>query len=149
MRISDWSQTCALPISSNDEQYRAIRRGLLATPFETFEREIRQLAARSLTGTDFDPARDIVAICVNRWSHGFATGLNDLFDKPLAPGEERPDVIARRPFGRIAIANRDAGGVSTMPTAFDQAWRAVNDLQPRAYGYYDRPEARRVGKEGG
>src|SRR3546814_7490543 len=48
--------------TSNDEQYRAIRRGLLATPFDTFEREIRQLAARSLTGTDFDPARDIVAI---------------------------------------------------------------------------------------
>lgn len=123
--------------TNNDEQYRAVRRGLLATPFATFEREIRQLSARVLAGTDFDPARDIVAICVNRWAHGFATGLNDLFDKPLLPGELRPNEIARRPFGKIAIANTDAGGVSTMQTAFDQAWRAVNDLQPRAYGYYD------------
>src|SRR3546814_16493074 len=119
MRISDWSQTCALPISSNDEQYRAIRRGLLATPFETFERETRQLAARSLTGTAFDPAPDIVAICVNRWSHGFATALNDLFDKPLAPGEDRPDAIAGRPSGRIALHTRAAGGVSPMKHAFN------------------------------
>src|SRR3546814_19855027 len=82
--------------TSNDEQYRAIRRGLLATPFETSEREIRQLAARSLTGTDFDPARDLVAICVNRWSHGFATGLNDLFAQPLAPGAEQIRRATRR-----------------------------------------------------
>lgn len=123
--------------TNNDDQYRAVRRGLLETPFSTFEREIRQLAARCLTRTDFDPARDIVAICVNRWSHGFATGLNDLFDKPLAPGEFRPNVLARQPFGRIAVANTDAGGVSTVQTAFDQAWRAVNDLQPRTYGFYD------------
>jgi len=123
--------------TNNDEQYRAVRRGLLETPFETFEREIRKLSAKVLAGTGFDPARDIAAICVNRWAHGFATGLNDLFDAPLAPGELRPNQIARQPFGRIAIANTDAGGVSTMQTAFDQAWRAVNDLQPREYGYYD------------
>ena len=123
--------------TNNDDQYRAVRYGLLATPFETFEREARLLAARSLAGTDFDPARDIVAITVNRWSHGFATGLNDLFDEPLQPGEEKPNHIARRPFGRIAVANTDAGGVSTVQTAFDQAFRAVNDLQQRAYGFYD------------
>jgi spermidine dehydrogenase len=123
--------------TNNDDQYRAVRYGLLATPFETFEREVRQLATRSLAGTDFDPARDIVAVTVNRWAHGFATGLNDLFDEPLAPGELKPNHIAREPFGRIAIANTDAGGVSTMQTAFDEAWRAVNELQLRAYGYYD------------
>lgn len=123
--------------TNNDEQYRAVRRALLATPFETFEREIRDLATRSLAGTSFDPARDIVAITVNRWAHGFATGLNDMFDPALEPGELRPNEIARRPFGRIAIANTDAGGVSTMQTAFDQAYRAVNELQQRAYGFYD------------
>ncbi|GGD85268.1 spermidine dehydrogenase SpdH [Croceicoccus mobilis] len=123
--------------TNNDDQYRAVRYGLLATPFEFFEREVRSLASRSLAGTSFDPARDIVAVTVNRWSHGFATGMNDLFDEPLAPGEMKPNHIARKPFGRIAVANSDAAGVSTMNAAFDQAYRAVNDLQQRAYGYYD------------
>lgn len=121
----------------NDDQYRAVRQGLLATPFETFERGVRDLSARALAGTDFDPARDIVAISVNRWSHGFATGRNALFDEPLEPGAFPPPVIARQKFGRIAIANTDAGGVSTAQTAFDQAYRAINDLEPRAYGFYE------------
>jgi spermidine dehydrogenase len=123
--------------TSHDDQFRAIRQGLLAAPFELFERHVRTQAARVLAGTDFDPARDIVAITVNRWAHGFATGRNDLFDKPLEPGEFPPIVIARQKFGRIAIANTDAGGVSTMQTAFDQAYRAINDLQPRDYGFYE------------
>jgi spermidine dehydrogenase len=121
-----------------DDQFRAVRQGLLGTSFEVFERNVREESARILAGTSFDPARDIVAITVNRWSHGFATGLNELFDKPLEPGTLPPTVVARQKFGRIAIANSDAGGVSTMQTAFDQAWRAINDLEPRAYGFYER-----------
>jgi len=120
-----------------DDQYRVIRQGLLNTPFEVFERHVRTQSARILAGTSFDPARDIVAITVNRWPHGFATGVNELFDK-LEPGQLPPTVIARQPLGRIAIANTDSGGVSTMQTAFDQAWRAVSDLEPRAYGFYER-----------
>src|SRR3546814_11008688 len=42
--------------TSNDEQYRAIRRGLLATPFETYEREIRQIAVSPPPGTDVTTA---------------------------------------------------------------------------------------------
>ena len=123
--------------TDNDEQYRAVRRALLVTPFSFFEREIRDIAARSLSGTSFDPARDIVAITVGRWSHGFATGTNSLFDAPLAPGELAPTDVARTPWGRIAIANTDAGGVSTVQTAFDQAYRAVSELQRRSYGFYN------------
>tara|TARA_R110002072_G_scaffold303107_2_gene493825 strand:- start:103322 stop:105313 length:1992 start_codon:yes stop_codon:yes gene_type:complete len=120
-----------------DDQFRAVRYGLLAAPFELFEREVRDLSARVLAGTSFDPARDILAITVNRWAHGFATGRNELFDEPLQPGEFPPNVVARQRFGRIAIANSDAGGVSTMQTAFEQAYRAISDLEPRAYGFYD------------
>lgn len=126
------------PGTPPDDQFRAVRHGLLSAPFELFEHAVREQSARILAGTRFDPARDIVAITVNRWPHGFATGLNELFDKPLEPGTFPPTVIARQKFGRIAIANSDAGGVSTMQTAFDQAWRAVNDLEPRAYGFYER-----------
>jgi spermidine dehydrogenase len=121
-----------------DDQFRAVRQGLLQTPFDVFERNVRQQSARILAGTSFDPARDIVAITVNRWPHGFATGLNELFDKPLEPGAFPPTVIARQKFGRIAIANSDAGGVSTMQTAFDQAWRAIDDLDSRVFGFYEQ-----------
>jgi spermidine dehydrogenase len=120
-----------------DDQFAAVRQGLLATPFSLFERHVREMSARVLAGTDFDPARDIVGITVNRWSHGFATGRNDLFDEALEPGAFPPIVVARQKFGKIAIANTDAGGVSTMQTAFDQAFRAINDLEPRAYGFYE------------
>ena len=122
--------------SNNDDQYRMVRQGLLAAPFELFERQVRDMSARVLTGTSFDPARDIVAITVNRWAHGFATGTNELYDKS-EPGAFPPTVIGRQKFGRIAIANTDAGGVSTAQTAFDQAYRAVNDLEARAYGFYE------------
>ncbi len=126
------------PGTPADEQFQAVRHGLLQTPFEVFERNVREQSARILAGTSFDPARDIVAITVNRWPHGFATGLNELFDEPLEPGTFPPTVVARQKFGRIAIANSDAGGVSTMQTAFDQAWRAIDDLESRAYGFYEQ-----------
>jgi spermidine dehydrogenase len=37
-------------------------------------------------------------------------------------------VLARKPFGRIAIANSDAGAYAYTDGAIDQAYRAVNDL---------------------
>ena len=62
------------------EQFRAVRTALLATPFETFERAVRSQISRALAGSNFDPARDIVAITVNRWPHGFAMSRNSLFE---------------------------------------------------------------------
>jgi spermidine dehydrogenase len=119
-----------------DDQFRAVRAGLLATPFDTFEREVRRLSAGALAGSDFDPARDIVGITVNRWPHGFATGRNMLFDE-VGPGTVSPTVIARQKFGRIAIANSDASGQGLANTAIDEAFRAVRDLEPRDFGYYE------------
>jgi spermidine dehydrogenase len=119
-----------------DDQFRAVRMGLLQTPFSTFERAVRSQAARALSGTSFDPARDILAITVNRWPHGFATGRNTLFDK-VRPGDLSPTVMAKQKFGNIAICNSDAGGQSLANAAIAEAWRAVDDLQPRAYGYYE------------
>lgn len=124
------------PGTNGDDQFRAVRMGLLQTSFETFERHIRSQAARALSGTDFDPARDILAITVNRWPHGFATGRNILFDSE-DPNELSPTIYAKQKFGRIAIANSDAGGQSLANAAIAEAWRAVDDLQPKAYGYYE------------
>ncbi len=124
------------PGTNGDDQFRAVRMGLLTTPFETFERAIRSQAARALAGTSFDPAKDILAITVNRWPHGFATGRNILFDSE-DPNELSPTIYAKQKFGRITICNSDAGGQSLANAAIGEAWRAVSELEPRAYGYYE------------
>ncbi|MER6531093.1 NAD(P)-binding protein [Streptomyces sp. NPDC001508] len=71
------------------EQHKAGRRQLIRMPFETFEREIRDSMARSLADHGFDPARDITAITVNRWAHGYAYEYNSLDDPDLFRPEPR------------------------------------------------------------
>jgi spermidine dehydrogenase len=109
------------------DQNRAGRVELLQTPFSKFERNIRDQLARMLGGAGFDPARDIEGITVNRWAHGYAFTPNPLFD-PDWKEEEKPWVVGRKPFGKIAIANSDAGANAYSDVAIDQAYRAVNEL---------------------
>jgi spermidine dehydrogenase len=82
---------------------------------------------RTLAGGGFDPARDIEAITVNRWPHGYAPEYNPLFD-PDVPEDQRANVVGRARFGRIAIANSDAGGAAYTDSAILQADRAVREL---------------------
>ena len=110
-------------------QHRAGRADLYATSFETFERKIREQLARSLGAGGFDPARDIAAITVNRWPHGYAYQYNSLWDPFWLEGGPLPCVEARKPFGRIAIANADADAYAYTDCAINQAYRAVNELK--------------------
>ena len=101
------------------------------TTFETFERNIRDQLGRTLAGGGFDPARDIEAITVNRWPHGYTYNYNTLSDPvpwALSTPEDRAHVVGRAPFGRIAIANADAAGSSHTDAAIDMAHRAVNEI---------------------
>jgi len=75
----------------------------------------------------FDPARDIEAITVNRWPHGYAYEYNPMWD-PDWPEGTRPCDIARRRFGRITIANSDAAAAAYTDQAIDQGYRAVQEL---------------------
>jgi spermidine dehydrogenase len=109
------------------EQNRAGRAELLSTSFATFERNIREQLARTLRKGGFDSARDITAITVNRWPHGYAPEYNPLFD-PDVPESERPHVLGRAQFGRITIANSDSGGGAYTDSAIDQGYRAVMEL---------------------
>jgi len=120
-------RTPCKPGLSMRDQFRAGRIELMATPFEKFERNIRDQLARMLGGAGFDSARDIEAITVNRWAHGYAYTPNSLFDPDWKEGEQ-PWVLGRKPFGKIAIANSDAGASAYSDVAIDQAWRAVNEL---------------------
>jgi len=120
-------RTPCQPGLTEREQHRIGRVELYDVPFETMERNIRDQLARMLAGGGFDPARDIEGITVGRWAHGYAYGYNSLFDPPFPEGQE-PHVIGRKPFGRIAIANSDAGAIAYMDAAIDQAYRAVQEL---------------------
>ena len=111
------------------DQNRAGRYELVQTPFSQFERKIRDQLARMLGAAGFDPAKDIEGITVNRWAHGYAFTPNSLFD-PDWKEEEKPWVIGRKPFGRITIANSDAGANAYTNEAIDQAYRAVDELLP-------------------
>jgi spermidine dehydrogenase len=109
------------------DQNRAGRMELLTTSFETFERNIREQLNRMFAGGGFAAARDITAITVNRWPHGYAPEYNPLFDADV-PEPQRPHVVGRSRFGQITIANSDAGGAAYTDSAIDQGHRAVAEL---------------------
>jgi len=109
------------------EQNKAGRAELLGTPFATFERNIRDQLSRMLGPGGFDPSRDIEAITVNRWPHGYSPEYNPLWD-PELPADEQPNVVGRARFGNITIANSDSGRAAYTDSAIDQADRAVNEL---------------------
>jgi spermidine dehydrogenase len=115
------------------EQFRAGRRALLETPFETFERNLRDQLGRMLGPGGFDPARDIAGITVNRWPHGYAYSV-DAASGEVAwwpewwRHESRPWIDARQRVGNIAFAGIDAASNAMTESAIEEAHRAVRDL---------------------
>jgi len=120
-------RAAVLPGLPERDQHRAGQLEILNTSFETFEQKIRDQLTRILGAGGFDAARDITAITVNRWPHGYAYEYNPLFD-PDWPEGRAPHEIGRTPFGRITIANSDAGASAYTDSAIDQAYRAVQEL---------------------
>jgi len=124
-------RTPCSPGAPRQDQYRAGRWELYNTTFEAMERATREQLQRMLGEAGFDAARDIAGITVNRWAHGYAYEYDWYSDRALPPGP-RPNVIGRKPFGNITIANSDAAARAYTDAAIDEAWRAVGEL-PRAY----------------
>ena len=110
------------------DQHRIGRIELFTTTFETMERNIRDQLTRALGPGGFDPAKDITAITVNRWPHGYAYEYSSLWDPFWLEGGETPCEAARKAYGRIAIANADAGAYAYTDEAINQAWRAVQEI---------------------
>ena len=109
------------------EQWRAGRRKLLETPFSTFEHHVRDQLDQALSGAGFDAERDISAITVNRWAHGYAYSPDLLWEPEYSTEADKPWVIGRQPFGRISIANSDAGAAANTDSAITQSYRAVQE----------------------
>ncbi len=115
------------PGATARDQQRTGRAIMLSTDFATFERNLREQMTRILSPGGFDASRDIQAITVNRWPHGYAYEYNSLFD-PVWPAGQAPNEIGRQPFGNIHIANSDAGAFAYTNEAIDQGHRAVQEI---------------------
>ncbi len=108
------------------EQYIAGRRRLYEMSFEDFETSIHT-HMNGMLGGGFDADRDIAAITINRWPHGYAYEYLDLFDPPDWGTEKGPHIAGRAQIGRISIANSDASAYAYLNGAIDAADRAVNE----------------------
>ena len=114
------------------EQHVAGRRQLYELSFADFEQDIVEKMSGSLVPGGFDAERDIAAITVNRWPHGYAYEYNDLSDPEGFTPQNGPHVAGRAQIGRISIANSDASAYAYVNGAIDAADRAVNEQMQTA-----------------
>lgn len=119
----------ALPDQGLDcfEQAKQGRRILYEMSFADFEEKIIGQLDGALRGGGFDVERDIAALTVNRWPHGYAYEYNELRDDPSFTPFNGPHLVARRQLNRISIANSDANAYAYMNSAIDAADRAVDE----------------------
>jgi spermidine dehydrogenase len=129
--ISLTSTPGSLRARSQLESYEEGRKTMLEMSFRDYEDAIVDVLDRSLNvaGGDFDPARDIHAIAVNRWNYGYAYELTSIYDPSLfGPVANQPQVKGRRPYRNVSIANSDSGAFAYTHSAINEAYRAVQEL---------------------
>ncbi len=105
-----------------EDLLRQGRAELLGTTFETYEEQVRTQLSAMYGPHGFDAQRDIAAITVNRWPHGY------VYEDALFEGKPA-HLLARKRHGRIAMANADSAGNAYINAAIDMAWRAVQELR--------------------
>ncbi len=113
------------------ESYERGREILLGMSFQDFEDAIVDVIDRTVNtqGGNFEPERDIASIIVNRWNYGYAYELCSTFDPSLyGPVADQPQVLGRKPYKNVAIANSDSGAFAYTHSAINEAYRAVQDL---------------------
>ncbi|WP_448652682.1 NAD(P)-binding protein [Pseudomonas fluorescens] len=120
-----------VPTSPNSEmnardQARAGRGKLYGQTFAQLEAQLRDQLQRMLGPGGFNHETDILAITVNRWSHGYATFSNSLFDD--ADESAAWMKLAKKPLGHVSIANSDAAWSAYAHAAIDEAYRAVGEV---------------------
>ena len=117
-----------VPDTKGADQWRVGRHRILTTPFEIYEQHVKTQLSQALAGTDFNPKTDISAITVNRWPHGYAYSPDLIWEPDYKDEPDKPWVKGRQSFGRIHIANSDAGAGADTNTAIAQAFRAVKEI---------------------
>jgi len=118
--------TCPNSGMNARDQARAGRGKLYGQTFEQLEAQLRDQLQRMLGPGGFNHETDILAITVNRWSHGYATFSNSLFDD--ADESEALMKLAKKPVGHVSIANSDAAWSAYAHAAIDEAYRAAGEV---------------------
>jgi spermidine dehydrogenase len=112
---------------SSREQHKRGRRQLYEMSFDDFESGIVGQMSGALAPGGFDAGRDIAAITVNRWPHGYAYEYNEYSDPPGITKADGPHIAGRARIGRMSIANSDAEAYAYVNGAIDAANRAVDE----------------------
>ena len=109
------------------DQFRVGRATMLAKPFADYETMIMEQLDKVWGPYGMDAKRDVAAITLNRWPHGYAYSYDPLWDPPEydAYSDTGPHVQGRAQMGRISIANSDSGAQALANMATDQGYRAV------------------------
>ncbi len=127
-----WMSHAPAPRNNGEQNardlYRLGRYSLYQTPFAAYETEVKKQLTAMFGANGFDADRDIEAITVNRWSHGYTYAYNTLYDPQWEEGQA-PHELGRQPIGRISIANADSEGQAYLHTAIDAAERAVMEFK--------------------
>lgn len=124
--ISAW-HTPTEPGLPNKDQYKAGRAKMLEMSYNDYESDIFNHLGGMLGPYGFDPERDIAAITLNRWAHGYAYEFEGI-DVPLEYDRYTgPHILGRQQMGRISIANSDSEAWAYADGAIDAADRAVNE----------------------
>ncbi len=114
------------PVKDLRSAWRAGRALIYAMPFDEFEARARDELTRILGPGGFDAGRDIAAITVNRWGHGYAYDMDTLFDDPAKAAQETRSSHA--PLGHIHFAGTDAAWMAYAHRAIDAAHRAAHEI---------------------
>ncbi len=109
------------------EQNRAGRERIYQMSYDDHEELLLEQLNGALAGGGFDAERDIAAITINRWPHGYAHEYNDLHDPADFSPYKGPHIAGRTQIGRISIANSDSSAYAYVNGAIDAADRAVNE----------------------
>ncbi|MCR8922174.1 NAD(P)/FAD-dependent oxidoreductase [Dasania sp. GY-MA-18] len=109
------------------EQHKRGRQQLYQLSFQDFEKDLFSILDGALSPYGFDAVKEIAAITVNRWPHGYAYEYNELFEPKDWNRNNGPHIAGRAQIGRISIANSDACAYAYVNGAFDAAHRAVTE----------------------
>jgi len=106
---------------------RMARKTLFANKFDVIESKIKDDLTKMFGSVGFDAEKDILAITINRWSHGYSWFENSL-SLIAQQNDHDYEEEARQRFGNIFISGSDAGWSAYAHSAFEQAHRAVEEI---------------------
>ena len=124
--ISGWFSPTARGLPAK-EQYRKGRETLMQMSYDDFEQDIYSHLDGMLGSYGFDAEREIAAITLNRWSHGYAYEFEGIGVPAEYDRYNGPHIAGRAQIGRISIANSDSEARAYADGAIDAADRAVNE----------------------